>query len=233
MVEEAIKIEDSKFPTKLASGVLKEGVDTMLKRARGESMEEIVSKLEGEDKVIGERLFEECKKLEGYEDDPSFKFVETLKNSTSHKKKEKGKRVVYKCKGTLPFPLIDIVAFITNNNETKAYFDKMFVNEEYIRNIHPDIKIVHQSYKAKWPTKPRDFVMANWVHLTPLGQVKLIAASCEDPASPPDKEYIRGHIIVFIYIYIYYIYYIIYYSVQGGYLDLFQKMRLRLSIPLR
>ena len=188
--------ERSKFPTKIDHPLVKEKVEEMLGRASGESMESIVEKLDEKDKKIGEILLDSLKKMESWENDPTFKQVKKLKNCISCKRKDKGERVIYRSKGVIPYALIDILALITSNNEFKSFFDPMFVKEEYIRNIHPDIKIIRQSYKAKWPTKPRDFIMGIWVHLTPEGYVKIPAVSCEDPNGPEVKGHIRGQIIV-------------------------------------
>ena len=153
--EEKCGIDQSKFPSFTKSPFLSGVIQTILKRASGDNMQKVVTKLNENDKEIGRNLLRQFERLKSFENDPGFKLVKKLNNCKSYKKEVKGERIIYKCQGEIPLPLIDIVAFLSEGNETKSWYDKMFVKEDLLRNIHPDIKIIKQAYKAQWPTTPR------------------------------------------------------------------------------
>ena len=202
MVEGEEKLDVSKFPTRIESGIVRAKIEEIVGNSKGESMESIAKKLEGEDKQIAENLIEALERLKLYEEDPRFVLVKKLKNCSSYKIKEKGKPSILKSYGVVPISVIDLGAFYVPGNETKPFYDSMFAGEETLKVIAPNLRIVRQTYKAKWPTKPRDFLFAQWVYLTHGGSCYIVAADCDGTA---DKKFIRGKIIVnkyTLYIYI-------------------------------
>ena len=196
-------IEKSKFPSVTKSKFLQEIIQTIIRRSNGDSMQKVVSKLEVKDKEIGDNLLTAFERMKYLENDPEFKLVKELKYSKSYKKEIKGEPVIYKCQGEVPIPLIDLLAFLADDNETKSWYDNLFVKEELLRKIHPDIQIIRQAYKATWPTAPRDFIMGSWIHLTQEGHAYIIATSCQDPLGPKVRGYVRGQVIVCYSVYIY------------------------------
>ena len=98
-------------------------------------------------------------------------------------KKEKGKPLIIKCRGTIPIGMMDLVGFILPTNETMPLYDHMFEGEDLVREIHPQIKIVRWRYKGKWPVKARDFVCGSWIWILKpfiilLLLLKILLAQC-------------------------------------------------------
>ena len=89
----------------------------------------------------------------------------------------------------------DILKLLTDDNRI-GEFDDMFDFCQFLLNVDERTNIRRVSFKAIWPTAPRDFVvLTTWTELND-GALLVASRSAPDELSPVEKGYVRGNICV-------------------------------------
>ena len=208
MVEEGEKtgLDASNFPTSEKDPKILSYIEEWLKVSTGETLPTIASNLKSEkDRVIGDKLVEQNKKHNEYMTDPNFKLIKKHKYSNYYSltQEGKGQPPIIKCTGIVPMSVIDFGLCLQDEELSKIY-DPTLETEIVLREIHPEIEVFRTKYKSSWPVKARDFVIAEWTHLTSEGCFYINSVDVDDEVGGElDKGYIRGTFVIILYFRLY------------------------------
>lgn len=114
----------------------------------------------------------------------------------SKKPPQRGEQLnIVRGNGIIRAPPAFIVRVLKNPKFTTR-FDEMLRESRFLDEISDGVRIVHLSYKAVWPTAPRDFSL-----LSVSGQLNdstwiQIGLSITDPRIPEQKGHVRAHLVV-------------------------------------
>lgn len=101
-----------------------------------------------------------------------------------------------KCVGivkTTPEKLLDF--FVNASLENRKKITPNLSKYEIIKDINPNVHLLHYVYKAPFPVKSRDFCLKRFIYRIDKN-ILICGISTIDDALPPLKKYIRGEIII-------------------------------------
>eukprot|EP00494_Astrolonche_serrata_P029748 UN30015 len=94
-----------------------------------------------------------------------------------------------------PFSADELIAVLGDPKQKKQW-DSDCTETRLLSSEPGNIEIAYESYKAPWPIKPRDFVLASTLNKKADGTYHWIAVSCEHEDGPIKRDFVRAQLFM-------------------------------------